>query len=466
MTSYSHIARWVGSIIPAAVAGAALLGCASVYNLPLNVPMNGNVADRKIEFEDSAALDDLLIGLSFSGGGTRAAAFSFGVLSEIDRLPVRGAAGSMLDRVDFISGVSGGSVTAAYYGLKKRTALTDFRERFLLKNAEEGLTTTLSLRTIGRAFSGGINDSQGFTRWLDENLFEGATLVQFSGGRPRVWLNATDIFNRVPFVFGATAFNAICSDLNSYPISNAVAASAAVPVAFAPVVLQAFPGTCTDPLPPWIRRAAGNQKAPPTLRSFANAIVRYRDGAVPFIKLLDGGLVDNYGISGFTIARESSETPYGPLTAQQAVRLRRAMFLVVDAKTGVSGEWVQNIEGPNGVEIVRASVASTMAATVGAVYTVFDRSMNDWQVSLVRWRCGLSAADRARLGARPGWNCSDLKFFVGRLGFDQLDAARSAELDAVPTRFQLPQEQVDSVIAAGRDVLRASPAFRSFASGI
>ena len=92
--------------------------------------------------------------------------------------------------------------------------------------------------------------------------------------------------------------------------------------------------------------------------------------------------------------------------------------------------------------------------------------MTDWQGALVRWRCGLSAADRAKYGARPGWNCRDLKFYVGRVGFDQLDQARATELEAVPTRFRLPPEQVDSVIAAGRDALHASPALRSFAAGL
>jgi hypothetical protein len=57
--------------------------------------------------------------------------------------------------VDFTSGVFGGSVTAAYHGLKKRAGLTDFLETFLLQNAEEGLTTTLSLRTVP-AFAGRI----------------------------------------------------------------------------------------------------------------------------------------------------------------------------------------------------------------------------------------------------------------------------------------------------------------------
>jgi NTE family protein len=69
------------------------------------------------------------------------------------------------------------------------------------------------------------------------------------------------------------------------------------------------------------------------LNSFAKAISRYHDGEIPYIKLLDGCLVDNFGLSGFTIAGLSADTPYGPLSPQQAVRLRRGLFLVVDAIT-------------------------------------------------------------------------------------------------------------------------------------
>ncbi len=121
---------------------------------------------------------------------------------------------------------------------------------------------------------------------------------------PRVWINASDIYNRVPFVFDNTAFAAICSDLSKYPLSGAVAASAAVPLAFAPAVVQAFPGTCNEPLPPWVARAAANRNASPMLSAYSKAVMRYRDGAVPYIKLMDGGLVDNYGVSALTIVRE------------------------------------------------------------------------------------------------------------------------------------------------------------------
>jgi hypothetical protein len=181
---------------------------------------------------------------------------------------------------------------------------------------------------------------------------------------------------------------------------------------------------------------------------------------------MDGGLVDNYGISGFTIARASSDTAYGPLTPQQAVRVRRGIFLVVDSKAGLSGDWINTVEGPSGVDVVKAAVDTTIDASVGASYSAFDRTMSEWQGSLIRWRCGLSAAERARYGAPAGWNCKDLRFFIGRLGFDQLESARAAVLETVPTRFQLPPQQVDDVIAAGRDVLRASPAFRAFAASM
>ena len=211
------------------VSALAVAGCASVYNLPSNQPL-GTAQPANIGVGTEPAFDgDVVLALSFSGGGTRAAAFSFGVLNELER--VRFGKETLLDRVDFVSGVSGGSVTAAYYGLKRRNALADFRERFLLRNAEEGLRTELSLGNLGRALGGGVNDSQ-FSRWLDHNVFEGTTFSAFRGDRPTVWINASDIYNRVPFIFGKDTFDALCSDISSYRIADAVAASAAVPVAF------------------------------------------------------------------------------------------------------------------------------------------------------------------------------------------------------------------------------------------
>jgi predicted acylesterase/phospholipase RssA len=102
------------SVLPAlALTCAALLaGCATIYNLPGNVPLGETLADNNFGREVPNLDDDVLLALSFSGGGTRAAAFSFGVLTELERTRAGSKkTKSLLDRVDFISGVSGGSVT-------------------------------------------------------------------------------------------------------------------------------------------------------------------------------------------------------------------------------------------------------------------------------------------------------------------------------------------------------------------
>ncbi|MEW6640014.1 MAG: patatin-like phospholipase family protein [Pseudomonadota bacterium] len=445
------------------VSALAVAGCASVYNLPSNQPLATAQPANVVGATEPVSEGDVLLALSFSGGGTRAAAFSFGVLNELDR--IRFGRESLLDRIDFVSGVSGGSVTAAYYGLKRRGALADFRERFLLRNAEEGLRTEISIGNLGRALGGGVNDSQ-FPRWLDQNVFEGATFSAFRDDRPTIWINASDIYNRVPFIFGRTAFDALCSDISSYRVADAVAASAAVPVAFAPIVLETFPGGCTTRLPDAVERARSNPSAQPLLRSYASALGRYRDGEMKYVKLLDGGLVDNYGLSGLSIGILAAQRPFEPMTERQAARVRRIMFLVVDAGRGPSGDWANRLEGPSGVDLFAAAADTAIDASVRSSYAAFSALINDWTLKVRRWRCGLSGADRARLGLPAGWKCNDVVTFVDRIGFDRLGTPRSGLLEAIPTRLALPPEQVDMLIGGGADALRQSAAFQSFRQGL
>jgi NTE family protein len=447
---------------------ALLASCTSViHNEPINQPLAVSAQElvRPATPADTETDDDTAIALSFSGGGTRAAAFSFGVLSGFGDVTMRTRAGPvpLTDRLDFVSGVSGGSVLAAYYGLKGRAALNDFKQRFLLRNAEESLQTNLSLGNIARGLQGGINDSTQFPRWLDANLYNGATFKDLmSQRRPRVWINASDIYNRTPFVFGPATFGALCSDLSTYPVSLAVAASAAVPVVFAPVVIQNYPGGCPLPLPKFIDRVRNDDDAAPMIKAYADALDRYHNGDVRYVKLLDGGLVDNYGLAGFTIARLASREPYGPMSPSEAVKLRRLLFLVVDAGRAPSGDWSKTVAGPAGVDLIMAT--SDTATGAGAVqsYSTFDDTMDDWRDTLIKWRCSLSEADRHKYGAPPGWSCRDIRFFIGRVAFEQLGPERAAQLNAVETRFKLPPQQVDLLIDAGRDALKNSKVFREF----
>ena len=146
--------------------------------------------------------------------------------------------------------------------------------------------------------------------------------------------------------------------------------------------------------------------------------------------------------------------------------MRRLLFAVVDSGRAPSGAWSQTVEGPSGVNLITA--ASDTATESGAVgsYSAFQDAMSDWQEALINWRCKLSAAERHNFGAPAGWNCRDVKIFVGRIAFDQLGPQRAAQLNAMETAFKLPPEQVDLAISAGRDALKSSSVFNSFLGSI
>ncbi|MBK9080968.1 MAG: patatin-like phospholipase family protein [Rhizobiales bacterium] len=460
----------LAALAPVALA-AALSGCMMIDNAPINAPIESELANTTTDVVSPEA-GDMLVGVTFSGGGTRAAAFSFGVLQGFADSNIElggGKTANLLDRVDFVSGVSGGSVMAAYYGLKGRAALADFRERFLIRNAEESMySSAASPVALMRALSGGANDRSNLPQWLDKNLFEGATYAQIlARKRPTIWLNASDIINHSPFVFEPNTFRAFCSDLSKLPVSEAVAASAAVPVVFAPVTLQTYPENCRYEFPPWVRFADEQAGAPALLKSYARALKSYRDPSkVKYLRLLDGGLTDNFGLSGVTIARAAAETPYAPLSPRQAVRLKQALFLVVNAGQGSNKDWALSPDTPGFSAVLSAVVDTGIDASVRQGYDAFQMTMNRWQQDIVEWRCKLSSAEVMKWrGTMAGWNCRDVKFHVGQVAFDQLPDKRE-RLEKIATRFVLPTEEVDLLIEAGREVIRANPVVNGFLHGL
>ncbi|MEJ2623969.1 MAG: patatin-like phospholipase family protein [Pseudolabrys sp.] len=441
-------------------------GCATIHNLPLNVPTSNPFGPTPADAAGSVTSGGDAIGLAFSGGGTRAAAFSYGVLKALARTPSPARDHrDLLEHVGMVTGVSGGSVTAAYYGLRGRAALSDFRQRFLTQDLMSQLDTNVDLINIGRALSGGINTDTRLRDWLNRHLFGGATFGDLlARKRPWVLINATDVYSRTPFLFTPQTFAAFCSDVQKYPLAAAVAASAAVPGAFAPVVIKTYPGQCSTPLPSWVTRALREPDASPLLSAYATALARDHTGAVKYIKLFDGGLVDNYGLSGLTIARESVQKPYAPLRPQEAVNMRRLLFLVVDAGRGPEGRWAQTLEGPSGAQLISAVTDAAIGANTQSSYTAFQATMKDWQDQLVRWRCGLKPAQVARLrrGHHSPWRCRDVKIIVGRIAFDQLGSVRARQLNAIPTTFSLPAQSVDALTQAAGDALRINPAYKEF----
>ena len=458
-----------GGAIAAVFLALTLGGCASVYNQPLNAPTSHPVGGfvRPAGAAETAipargVSGDTVIGLVLSGGGTRASAFAYGVLDRMSKYKTR-QQGPLLDHVGVVSGVSGGAIMAAYYGLKGPAALRDFRARYLTQDLMAQLDTSFSLGNVSRALGGGVNTDNKLRDWFNANLFHDATFADLAGRRPVTLINATDIYNRTPFLFTPPTFAAACSDITQYPLAAAVAASSAVPGVFAPVVIETYPDQCQTPLPGWITAAAANPNASPLLHAYARGMTDIRSGRVKYVKLFDGGLIDNYGLSGITIMRAGQTTPYGPLRPEEAVNLRRLMFLVVDAGQGPKGNWSSTLEGPAGKELVGAVVDVLVDSNARASYTAFEETMKAWRDSIVKWRCGLKASEAARLRGKGGpWNCRDLKFTIARVSFDQLGPERAKVLGAVPTSFTLPADSIDTLTQAGGDALDANAAFQAF----
>jgi predicted acylesterase/phospholipase RssA len=456
------LSKLLGAIGLAVVVAAA--GCVAVDTTPINFVSAEPAGSSPDYIPDTTDDGTTVVALSFSGGGTRAAAFGYGALLELDALtidefPVKR---TLVDNVRTVAGTSGGAVLAAYLGYKGKDGYRDFRERFLYQNAEVNMATSVLPGTVAKvALRGGANDRNSFARWLDENLFDHETFSAFDKpGRPLVWITASDIYNNTPFLFTEDTFAALCSDINQLKIGEAVGASASVPVAFAPMILKTPKINCDYHRPRWLERVLENTDNPSVrLLAYARTLDSYQaDRKLNFVRLLDGALTDNLGITGLTLELAKADKPYAPLSPQQAVRLRNFLFVVTDAGRRVPYEWGETQSPPHLGNIVRAVSDTTIASANRSGFDAVDLALNQWQQALVRYRCGLSRGEVLKLrGTLAGWDCRNVTVTTEYLSFRDADPDSFARLNKVPTRLKLARGEVDLAIEAGRQAVRNNP---------
>jgi NTE family protein len=193
-----------------------LAACVSHY--PINNPIVSTESVQRFSLEDKqdSRSDELLLILTFSGGGTRAAAFAFGVLQTLadTQIVVDGQKRRLLDEVDVISSVSGGSFTAAYYGLFKDRIFEDFETKFLKRNVQSELTKrVLSPFNWPKLASLYYDRSDLAADFYDELLFEKKIFQDFLTAKsPLIAINATNVALGSQFTFIGEEFVPICSD--------------------------------------------------------------------------------------------------------------------------------------------------------------------------------------------------------------------------------------------------------------
>jgi NTE family protein len=432
-----------------AVAAALLAGCSGfrAANQPLSrwEPSHGY---RPQNVSEARGVGNIMLVLAFSGGGTRAAALSYGVLQELrdTEVQIGGRTVRLLDEVDVITSVSGGSFTAAYYGLHGDGIFETFEERFLRRDVQSrlimGLFNPLNWFKLASTF---LDRSELAIQYYDKSIFDHATFADLLAAKgPLLQINATDLAAGHHFTFFQPQFDFLCSDLSSYPVARAVAASSAVPVAFSPIPLANYAGSCGFVPPPVVAEGLGERRTDPRRFRLAKILDGYLDAKQrPYVHLLDGGISDNIGLR---TPLDNVVLTGGIVDRTKFMRLEDIDHLAVIV---VNAE----VHPPDKISLAASSPG--LAAVLGSVTDTQIYGYNFDTIELMRESMAEWAKELGAARGRPVYT------EMVTLGFEDVEDEREREFFySVPTSFRLPNSTVDRLIAVARRLLRESPDFQ------
>jgi NTE family protein len=390
--------------------------------------------------------DDLLVIIAISGGGTRAAALGFGVLEELRRtdVTVNGEKRRLIDEIDVISAVSGGTFPATYYALRGEKTFEEFEAKVLSRNFESDLAKRIVLRPVNwfRLPSGTFGKSDIFAELYDETVFDHATFGDLKKANgPLVIINGTDITTGARFSFTQDQFDAICGDLSKMPLARAVATSTALPPLLTPISFENRGGSCGRKTPAWqaaAEAAADGSETPGRALLRARALQSYEDPARPYVHVFDGGLSENLGLAEVIRALEILKVSPDETELAAIRRARTVVVIAVNALRFPVVDWDSH-DAPPDTDIVTDQMWSIPVdrITLDGVEQVRDK--------LAVWQ---AAAPERRA-------------YFAQVTFENLrDPAERLYFKQVKTRLQLPKEQIDKVREVAGRLLREAPAFQ------
>ena len=393
---------------------------------------------------------DTLFLLAFSGGGTRAAALSYGVLEELrdTRYQLNGKDVRLLDEVDRISSVSGGSFTSAYYGLFGDQIFDDFKDVFLYKDVQGDLSSLVLgvFDLIGRMFSSSSRTEVAID-YYDKHIFRGKTFADFQkSGGPFILINSSDLNSRSQFIFVQGQFDFLCSDLSQFKVARAVAASSAVPILFPPILLERH-GNCHYEKPDWLSKAEkkSEQESDQRLKQSVSALNFYLDNdSPPYVTLLDGGVTDNLGLRTIlkTVSLSGGAQKVYDQTFINQKPPKRLVVIVVDASTTSETEIGKSKKLP--------SIGDTLSAVTDIQLQLYNTETNTLlKEQLMKWANKLSTKENPITPYFIDLDVSDIQNHEDRVFFNR-----------VPTSFSLEKEQADKLIELAKDMLRQNPEYQ------
>jgi len=408
--------------------------------------------------------ESLTVIMAFSGGGTRAAAYAYGVLEALRDIEIswEGQQRRLLDEVDTISSVSGGSFTAAYYGLFGERIFEDFEEKFLYADVQGHLTSSfLNPFTWFKTGSLFFGRSDYAAEYYDEILFEGKTFGDMlkRTDTPIIQINATEVSSSTQFTFLQGVFDLLCSDLSTFPVARAVAASSAVPVLFSSITIDNRAGSCGFEMKPYVLAALEDPEPFSRRRHLVEKYIKYLDSETnPYLHLYDGGLTDNLGIRPGLNRLTIADDAWAFVKARGAGDTRRLVFIVVNAQSESKTLYSRSASPVPFMDAILGATSIPLNEYTFESLVTLHVVIGHFAGDIIKGRC----ADNEFIQGKS-YDCADFKAYLVYIDLDQLtDKEQRNRLKALPTSFVLQPEEVDELREAARTVLMNNKNLKKF----
>lgn len=496
-------------MIAIGMAGLLLTGCFSHSDntqLAAFDPEAGHRPDIRAITEDGK-----LVVVTFSGGGIRAASLAFGALQGLDGLSRQADGSSLIDQIDYVSSVSGGSVTAGWFAMNGASGVRGpagdaYRQTFL----EHSHTWPLAARGLNPVALGGYLFTDYKRIDVLADYFASGPIGKATMGEvtqryrdrksPFVILNAADMTYGYGFSFTQNSFDLLCSDLTTFRLADAVAASAAFPFAFSPITLRNYSGEgCawqrdslwkTAGQPAWIdsvlqnydvagRGNTARSPAPNDIPFLREARIRrtFLKGENKYVHLLDGGLVDNLGIKPLIMMDDKpSETPglrnrYRPDNIQSPYdKVERILFVVVNARSDNPDDNNQREYPPGLFDTFSAVVGSPLDSSILNIQHQLTAELGSVTGREPAFVAGMGTAAALPPGAPPPK--TGAMAYIATVDFDlipdQIAAGRNdggdcrRDFKRLATSWSLEPKQIAALIGVSRVLLSRSPGLAKF----
>ena len=392
-----------------------------------------------------------LVIVTFSGGGSRAVSLGYGVLEQFQQATVRPTerGDTLLQNIDVVYGVSGGSVLAAYLALEGQETIPKFKEFFLKKNFQKKvINEVFSLSNVPRLTSPQFGRSDLLQEQLNLALYNGKTFADLARKRkgPFAVINATDMTAGQKVSFTQDFFDWLCVDLNDIEIARAVAASSAVPLIFSPITLNNHAGFChAESKKAFLMQTQpGNHLLLNNFNAMQKRLARYQDSVEqPYLHLVDGGLTDNLGLA--SLLDMSNLLSVRKLYAElKKSALRHVVVVSVNAQNERTSHIDKSADVPGVREVVDTVINVPIDKATESTVQYSQKFANQWNAYAKRQR-----------------DAKIKVYFVNVSLKDLPEGQLKKDVLNIGTSFYLPESDVDKLREAAKILLMQSKEYHA-----